>query len=405
MICVPLASAGNPLIYGQKAARLASLADAFPVPEGFVLASEVYERHVAELPIAGILTKLDPTDIISLCDISREIRDLITSKQILASDAEEVLLALAPLGEEHPFGDGRPVAIRSSALQEDLPGLSFAGQYDSFLDVEITRVLDYVKLCWASLYSPRALSYRHHNGLGGAAPMAVLIQERVQGLPGVMFTANPNDGSDETIIEFDERGVVDGRVNPVRITMTGYLDIHQHQKFPGGIQTALYAYGKLLTQMFGGPLDVEYIYRDGGIKILQVRPLKVSDAKPRSSGAGALPILIGTPVGGGLTSGVIQKIRDPKEPFTPGKILCVPDTSPEWEPVMRKARALITDHGSLTSHATLVAREMNLPAMVGTVSATTDLVSGQTVTLDGNDLRTGFVYGGEVSEALNGGSA
>ena len=179
-------------------------------------------------------------------------------------------------------------------------------------------------------------------------------------------------------------------------------DTSTNAKLPNDRQMLLYRFGELLVGMYGGPVDVEWVFDGDELFIVQVRPLRVNYEQPAKGYVSALPILIGSPVGAGLVSGVVQKIKDPRDgSFKRGNVLVVETTSPEWEPLMRRARALITDKGSQTSHASLVAREMGLHAIVGTMTATMDLANGQTVTLDGNDLRSGFVYGGEVKAILN----
>ena len=219
-ICLRLEKAADSTVAGLKAARLASLRGSFPVPDGFVITAEAYSRHVADLPLDEVLKKIDFNDLAELLDASQVLRDLITQKPVNAQDAQELHAELMPLDHGHPFLSGTnvlPIVVRSSSMQEDMADLSFAGQYDSFLDVPIKETLSYIKLCWASLYTARALSYRHHNGIpqSDGVSMAVIVQQMVRGISGVLFTANPDTGVVETLIEYHEDGVVSGRLGDV----------------------------------------------------------------------------------------------------------------------------------------------------------------------------------------------
>lgn len=391
-LCVHLENVGaNRQSVGQKSARLAEIFGAYRVPAGFVLTSRAYEDHVQNLPVHEPLKDIDVTDLDSLLACSNAIKTMITGKPIALPVLNSVKVHARRLGSF--------LAIRSSSVQEDTKELSFAGQYDSFLDVRNNShsLEEYIKACWASLYTPRVISYRHHNKLPQEnLSTAVLIQNMVHGLSGVLFTSNPNDGSAETLIEFHPKGVVQGNTKPHSVVLKSLVaDVSSLGDLSADHQRLLYQYGMKLSERFQCPLDIEWCLDKGTIFILQVRPLKVGTPSVALKYS-IPPILLGSAVGSGLKTGVVQKLSKPNESFKEGSVLVVETTSPEWEPVMRRASGLITDKGSQTSHASLVAREMGLSAVVGTMEATSVLKNGQTVTLNTSDSRLGLVYGGEV---------
>lgn len=373
---------------GQKAARLSSIFQEVSVPQGFVLTSWAYSEHVADLPLDTILATLDATDLDSLLTVSNSIKAMIQSKLL----SPKILTELICFSESL---DGR-IAVRSSSVQEDLSDLSFAGQYDSFLDVEnkLEALDSYVKLCWASLYTPRAMSYRHHNKIPQTdLSMAVILQDMVYGMPGVLFSYSPT----ECLIEFHKNGVVHGRTNANSIHIHGDVPRSDYSALKIKDQDILIALTKKLHKKFATPLDIEWVLGVSGFSILQVRPLKVSKRKtPETSRfLSSIPLLMGSAVGVGPVTGVVQKAYSPQDKIKRDSILVVRDTSPDWEPLMRQARALITDHGCRTSHASLVAAEMGLPAVVGTTDGTFSLTDGQIVTID-LDSDLGLVYGGAL---------
>jgi len=389
MVCVVLGETLNPSSAGPKASRLSDIYESFPVPKGFVILADAYLEHVKELPINNRLKDLKPDDIEDLVKVSGDIKTLITNKPLSAEVLDSVKSFASKLNEK--------IVVRSSSIQEDLKDLTFAGQYDSFLDLENRlEVLEtYIKLCWSSLFTPRAMSYRHHNNLKQEnLSIAVLVQNMIYGTSGVVFSVNPNTGEDEVLIEFHAKGVVSGEHNAHSVSLKSTRDAYDYFSLKADDQQMLFNYTKDLSQVFQSPLDIEWVIDSKGLlSVLQVRPLQVLKQEDSAPFISDLPILIGSAVGRGVFTGVVHKIKDPKEPFKAGSVLVVSTTSPEWEPVMRKAKALITDFGSKTSHASLVAREMNLPAIVGTGDACLNLKDGQHITLELNS-EIGLVYGG-----------
>jgi len=349
-----LEKALDPNLVGLKASQLARLDGcSFLIPRGFVLGKEAYEEHVEGLAIEEALRDIDLASVEALVACSHSIQDMILGKPLS--------LGLIDRIASHVRFKFRSCAVRSSSLHED-SGLSFAGIYDSFLDVDPNCLAYYIKLCWSGLYTPRAISYRYHNDIKKDS-MAVIVQEMIHGISGVMFTAQPNTGEKETLIEYHAQGVVEGRTTPTSFVMNSNEDTSVN-KLPIVCQQLLYRYGVILEVMYKSPVDVEWVYNGTSLYILQVRTLKTGQASTPKKSSFNVPLLLGSPVGEGMVTGVVQKLSSPFERFRAGNILVVKTTSPEWEPVMRRAKALITDQGSQTSHASLVAREMKLNARV-----------------------------------------
>jgi len=384
MLCLDFKAQILPSIGGMKAARLSSISN-IPIPISCVLPSYHYIEHVADLPLEDLLIDLNPLDIESLLKVSSEIKTLICDKPLLTRPLFSI-----------PLSD--LLAIRSSSIQEDLLGLSFAGQYDSFLNVEnnLDQLEKYIKLCWASLYTPRAMSYRHHNGLTQTnLSMAVLIQNMIEGISGVLLSTK-----NEFIIEFSKHGVVDGKTNGEHLIIKDKSAIKDFGALSAKNQELLINYTESLFDKFGVHLDLEWVLSDHLLYLVQVRPFKVLKDKYTDISVRGIPILFGSAVGFGTLTGVVQKAQSPRDKIKKGMILVVKDTSPDWEPLMRQARALITDHGCRTSHASLVANEMGLPAVVGTTEATFCLTDGQIITIQ-LGKETGFVYGGACFEEIS----
>lgn len=378
-------------LWGAKAFRLFEARHFFSHP-GFVITSDESLTVFKELGIDALLSSLDPENLDELLLVSSKIKDLVAGYPFPSRLSEE----LSGISQNKRI----EYAVRSSAVLEDTPRLSFAGQYDSYLHVHRRELADYVKLVWASLYSARAISYRHHNNLPKSGhSIAVLIQEMFDGVSGVLFTVNPDTAANELFIQAAWNGVVNGKSNASTFIVKDVSEIREHAPYLTKTDVqSLYVYAHCLMKKFGPELDIEWVKSEQlGIIPLQVRPLtKVSSGTVYIPSNGQIPILIGAGIGMGITRGEVYKPESPFDKnFKPGFILVARDTSPDWEPLMRLASAIVTDHGCRTSHAALVAAEMALPAVVGTSDATTSLANGQVISLEISES-LGFVFGGRT---------
>lgn len=376
---------------GGKAGTLGALIRAgLPVPDGFVLPFDVYRAASGRsgTPVAGA------------------VRDAVT-------------VELARLGAP-------AVAVRSSADSEDTSVASAAGQYESVLAVqEVDAVLDAVETCWASLRSPRAAAYRAALGSedpeAGYAAMAVLVQRLVDAdVSGVMFTSDSWDGSTEIEASWglgpavvggtvtpdayrvDARGVVTGTVADKRFRTDrdgAALVTHQVADADRGspvidAETAvrLSRLGRRIASVLGGAQDIEWALEGDRIWILQARPIT---AAPPSAPPAAAAIatrtaapasFTGTPGSYGTVTGIARIVRGPGDfvRVRPGDILICPCTDPAWTPLLRIAKGVVTETGSVLSHAAIVAREMRIPAVLA-VGGATELIRDDTaVTIDGS---------------------
>ena len=352
--------------------------------------------------------------------------------------------------ESDPF-----VAVRSSATAEDLPDASFAGQQETFLNVRSDNLVDRVKECWASLFSQRAIYYRNRQGFSHSnVDIAVVVQQMVDAeKSGVMFTSHPSSGDPQIIIEAAwglGEAVVSGAVSPDNYTVdretaetTSVSIAEKKMMMVKDAQTGetveqdvsvdkrdarvlsddeiaeLVALGKKVESHYGEPQDVEWAIYDGSVHMLQSRPITTisDDTRPGSESnqqasngeinadspnstesANDAEILVrGLGASPGIAAGearVVTKL-DHLDQVSDGDIIITEMTMPDMVPAMKRASGIITDEGGMTSHASIVSRELGVPAVVGAGSATTTLDDGQLVTLDGDK---GTVREGEAEE-------
>lgn len=306
-----------------------------------------------------------------------------------------------------------PVAVRSSADDEDTARASAAGQYESVLGVQgVDAVVDAVRACWASLHSARASAYR---GATATSPrMAVLVQRHLDAdVAGVMFTADGPAGTTEieaswglgpsvvggTVTPDAFRVAADGTVTRTIADKTTRLDRRGTQLVSSDVSARdrrrptlddttvarLAGLGRRVATVLGGGQDVEWALVGGDLWVLQARPT-TADLPERPPGhACTADVLVGTPGSNGAATGTARVVRGPGDfaAVRPGDILVCPWTDPSWTPLLRLAAGVVTETGGVLSHAAIVARERRIPAVLGIAHATTTLQDAETLTIDG----------------------
>ncbi len=410
---------------GGKGANLGELLRAkIPVPPGFVVTAQAYLRAMEEggarRELLSIADATDADDDEALGRASDTLRARVKKVGLPGWLREQIADAYGALGE-----DAR-VAVRSSATMEDTAGSSFAGMNETFTNIAgIDEVIDAIVRCWASLWGKRVVAYRASQHITDEPAIAVVVQRMVDSeRSGVMFTAAPASGDRNQIVIEGAFGlgevVVGGQVEPdtyvldkkgpsivsVRIGDKSHriergddgkdrkVELRGNERKARVVGDdellALAALAKRIEEHYGSPQDIEWASSQGKIYIVQSRPITTltepnerSDerkasaaAKVRVSGLGASP---------GIAGGRVRVLASPDEgkSFQKGEILVAIMTSPDWVPTMRRAGALVTDSGGMTSHAAIVSRELRIPCVVGTHDATSILHDGDEVTVDG----------------------
>jgi pyruvate,water dikinase len=430
---------------GGKCANLGELFGQIgvPVPNGFAVSAYAYqvflEKTKAGKKIEALLADTDTADIKSLQDVSRKIRKHVEGLSIPKGIEKAILDAYQALCKQ-AGKKSMAVAVRSSATAEDLPGASFAGQQDTFLNVTRKTLLKNVRRCWSSLFTPRAIVYRKEKGF---AHEDVLISVAVQELipskaSGVMFTLEPVSGEKDKILINASWGlgeaVVSGQVTPDEYLVdkadfrildkrvfkknrqivsdkkgsTKWIAVAKSKKdkpaLSDEIIVRLAKYGVQIENHYGVAQDIEWaVDKDERIFILQARPETVHVAEKearREEGGDFLEqdILVrGMGVSPGQGIGRVRIMLNIKDMsgFKEGDVLVTEMTTPDWLPAMRIASAVITNLGGKTCHAAIVSRELGVPCIVGTEKGTKVLKDGDLVTVDG---QRGLVFKGAAAE-------
>jgi pyruvate,water dikinase len=428
-------------LVGGKGANLGEMTQAqVPVPPGFIVTAGAYFRFLETSglrpKIEKMLAGLDHRNNDALQKASQQIKQAIIDTPMPAELAGQIRDAYRKLGGA--------VAVRSSATAEDLPSASFAGQQSTFLNIEgEDNVVGAVRACWASLFEARAIFYRVENGfehmkVGIAVPVQHMIQSERS---GVMFTVEP-DTSDTTKIYIEAvcglgEAIVSGEVTPDEYTVDKKsleilnckvavqerqlvrgkggegeeLDTNVWVEVPaalGGSQkltndevVKLAEIARRLEQHYGVPQDIEWARQDAHFYIVQTRPVTtIRKVEEREAVEETAPVLLeGSPASPGVEAGPVKIIVDASEigKVQKGDILVAEMTTPDFVPAMKRAAAIITDRGGRTAHAAIVSRELGIPCVVGTGSATKVLHNGQIVTVDG---ARGRVYEGRAEASL-----
>ncbi|MBV0902954.1 phosphoenolpyruvate synthase [Haloarcula salina] len=422
---------------GGKGASLGELRGAgLPVPSAFIVTADTYRTFIDEADIAEDLFEavdIDSEDSTALAAAEQRARELIMNTEWPDPVRERILDAYGDFGDD-PF-----VAVRSSATAEDLPDASFAGQQETFLNVDREDLLDRIKRCWGSLFTQRAIYYRDEQGFDHeAVDIAVVVQRMVDAeKSGVMFTSHPSTGDSEIVVEGAwglGEAVVSGSVSPdnyiidkesgeiedvtvttkktkcVRDAATGETveksvdEARRDERVLDGDELdELRRVGRRVEEHYGDPQDVEWAIVDGDVFMLQSRPITTIDESTNGSasknGDGDGEILVsGLGASPGTVSGRVRSVGklDHLDAVTDGDVIVAEVTTPDMVPAMKRAAAIVTDEGGMTSHAAIVSRELGVPAVIGAESATATLADDQYVTVDGD---RGTVADGAATEA------
>ena len=438
------------------------------VPTGFATTAHAFREFLAYDGLAdrisAKLKSLDTEDVRALAQVGAEIRAMVEAQPFPADLQKAIADEFAKLSAGNPNAS---FAVRSSATAEDLPDASFAGQQETFLNVVgIDEVMHKMKEVFASLYNDRAISYRVHKGFEhDVVALSAGVQRMVRsdlGAAGVMFTIDTESGFEDVVFITSSYGlgetVVQGAVNPdefyvhkpmlkagkkavIRRNLGSKLiqmvfstpeekaatrklvktiDVPAEQRNRYSLTDAdveqLAHYALVIEQHYGRPMDIEWGKdgTDGQLYILQARPETVkSQAKDQAElryklkGHGTV-LAEGRAIGQKIGTGPVRLVHNISEmdKVQPGDVLVTDMTDPNWEPVMKRASAIVTNRGGRTCHAAIIARELGIPAVVGCGDATERLKDGTLVTVSCSEGDTGKIYDGlletEVTEVQRG---
>lgn len=436
---------------GEMISHLASAG--VDVPPGFATTAEAYFEFLATnqlaTQISNKLSNLDTNDTQALAQVGAAIRELIINAELPMSLITAVKAAYHDMNPDEKFS----VAVRSSATSEDLPEASFAGQQETFLNVQgIDNVLLSIKKVFASLYNDRAISYRVHKGFAhDDIAISAGIQRMVRsdiGASGVAFSIDTESGFDQVVFITSSYGlgeaVVSGAVNPdefyvykpnlaankpailrrvvgskaEKIVFSSNPDrLVETVAVDAAAQRCLSLTDSDVTQLaklvvkieshYDKPMDVEWAKDgiDGKLYILQARPETVQSRQSSQSiqqfqlqEKGEI-LASGRSVGNKIGQGNVRLIANPEQMhlMQEGDVLVTDMTDPDWEPIMKKAAAIVTNRGGRTCHAAIIARELGIPAVVGCGSATKHVTMGQPVTVSCAEGDTGFIFNGKLA--------
>jgi pyruvate,water dikinase len=427
------------------------------VPGGFATTAAAYRDFLAQsgldAKINAALDALDVEDVNALAVCGQQIRSWIMDTPFPTALTVEISAQYQRLVAESSAD--MSFAVRSSATAEDLPDASFAGQQETFLNIHgLDNILHAIKEVFASLYNDRAISYRvHKNFVHADVALSAGVQRMVRsdtGAAGVMFTLDTESGFRDAVFVTSSYGlgetVVQGAVNPdefyvhkpilaagkhavirrnlgsklIKMVFTGEkaagksvatVDVPEAERHQFSLNDAevqeLARYAVIIEQHYGRPMDIEWGKdgRDGKLYVLQARPETV---KSQEGGHDRLQkfklksfskvLTSGRAIGQKIGVGPVRVVHDPKEmdKVQPGDVLVADMTDPNWEPVMKRASAIVTNRGGRTCHAAIIARELGIPAIVGCGDATETLTEGEIVTASCAEGDTGHVYRGKL---------
>jgi pyruvate, water dikinase len=440
-------------IAGGKGANLGEMFNLkYPVPPGFVITAQSFDyflnQNNVKEKIKDLINSIDLENTAQLEKTSKEIRNLIENQQLPINLKNEILEAYHILSTENKseasisqdalniLKNAREsifVSVRSSATTEDLATASFAGQQESFLNVKgDENLIEYVKKCFSSLYTARAIYYRNQKGFEeGKSLLAVVIQKMINSeKSGVIFSRDPVNLQENIVVEAVwglGEGIVSGMINPDNYVVSRNLNIESTkitdkkiaiirsgsgetvtvklspersnmQVLTNGQICELAEYAMKLEEHYQNPQDIEFAIEDNKIYIVQSRPITTLKSEIKEKGTLSGNILLkGLGASPGIGVGTVRIVNTMADlsKIKKGDVLVTKMTNPDMVVSMQKSVAIVTDEGGITSHASIVSREMGIPAVVGTSEATNILKDGMKITVDGT---AGKVYEGEVSK-------
>ena len=425
------------------------------IPHGFAITAAAY-RHMLDKAGAwdrlhAELDDIDPADVAALARKAKRAREIVYGAGLPHDLAGQILAAYRTLQQE--YGEDVSLAVRSSATAEDLPTASFAGQQDSYLNIKGDEsLLDTCRRCFASLFTDRAIHYRIDQGFDHfKVSLSIGVMKMVRSdisSSGVMFSLDTESGFRDAVFVTGAYGlgenVVQGAVDPDEyyVHKPTYLAGHravlrrllgdkavkmilvegETKNTTRNIPTPkadrarfcltdsdvleLAGYACAIEQHYGRPMDMEWAKDgiDGKLYIVQARPETVASQHSATAletyvleGRGEI-LTEGRSVGERIASGAVKRIENLTHlaEFKPGQVLVADTTTPDWEPVMKTAAAIVTNRGGRTCHASIIARELGIPAVVGTGDATTSVPDGAVVTVSCAEGDSGRVYNGAV---------
>ncbi len=440
-------------IAGGKGASLGEMYNAgFPVPPGFALTAQSFDYFMKisglKEKIKSIVETIDMENTAELTKRSKEIRQLIEAQEMPLDLKQEILEAYRILSSEKIDSRGvssdalailknsqEPVfvAVRSSATTEDLAEASFAGQQESFLNIKgEARLVEYVKKCFSSLFTARAIYYRNKQGFGATdALLSVIVMKMIDSeKSGVIFSKSPmgdqNNITIEAVYGLGE-GIVSGQINPDHYNVSRNLQINNikiadkkiaivrtgsgnnekvrltpqksmMQVMSNGQIIEAANYAMRLEEHYKKPQDIEFAIEADKFYIVQSRPITTLNKEIKKIGPISGKILLegqGSSPGIGVGAVKIIKTMADLPKIKKGDVLVTEITNPDMVVAMEKSVAIVTDEGGMTSHAAIVSRELGIPCIVGTDSATKILKDGMKITVDGTN---GKVYEGTVAQ-------
>lgn len=447
-----------PVVGGKNASlgeMIANLSNAgIQVPDGFATTADAFREHLQvsglEQRINARLDTLDTDDMVALAQTGAEIRQWVEDAPLPKGLVDAVGEAWETISDA--AGGSVSVAVRSSATAEDLPEASFAGQQETFLNVQtLPDVLQRIREVFASLYNDRAISYRVHQGFAHAdVALSAGIQRMVRsdiGASGVMFSIDTESGFSDAVFITSSWGlgecVVQGSVNPDEFyvhkptlmqnrpailkrsrggkrikmiygqqTAVETVDVDEVDQLRFSLNDddiqALARMAITIEQHYGRPMDIEWGKdgNDGQLYILQARPETVESRVNKNvitryqlANHKASVITTGRSIGQRIGSGVVRVVSSLADigSVQNGDVLVTDMTDPDWEPVMKRAAAIVTNRGGRTCHAAIIARELGVPAVVGCNDATECLSDGSAVTVSCAEGDTGFIYEGDIA--------
>ncbi len=437
-------------IVGGKGANLGEIYNAkVNVPPGFVVTAQAYdyfiERAGLKEKIKEMLSKIDYENTDLLDRVTEEIRNLIVNADLPKEMEEEILedydiLSVGDLKNTKGtvldiIKNSEPifVAVRSSATTEDLEGASFAGQQETYLNVKGNKeLLLSIKKCFASLFTSRATYYRNKKGFNKVkASLAVVIQKMIDSeKSGVVFSKDPTNKTDNIIVEAVfglGEGIVSGTITPDEYIVNRNLEILDKKIMDKKIAITRDSSGKnqivkltnekshqqvlkdyeikkiaeislMLEEHYKKPQDIEFAIERDEVYVVQTRPITTLEKKIERTGELTGKILLeGLGASPGIASGKVKVIKELKDldKIQKGDILVTIMTNPDMVVTMQKCSGIVTDEGGMTAHASIVSREMGIPAVVGTREATSKLKDDDIITVDGF---SGKVYEGKLAE-------